>query len=138
MPWVKWDKILAPFDRGGLNVGILKAFNISLFLKWRWRYLLNPDDLWVAIIKSIHGNVFEKSLANCSSSWSSIVKVCTGAISKALIPADSFKLAVGNGRNISFWHGPWRGNIPLSYSFNRLYHLDVNQDDTIADKLTNR
>ncbi|XP_071687760.1 uncharacterized protein [Rutidosis leptorrhynchoides] len=37
MSWLKWDKVLASFDKGGLNVGSLKAFNLALLFKWRWR-----------------------------------------------------------------------------------------------------
>ncbi|GJY79192.1 hypothetical protein Tco_0484993 [Tanacetum coccineum] len=36
LAWVKWSNILASHDKGGLGVGSLKAFNMSLLLKWRW------------------------------------------------------------------------------------------------------
>ncbi|GKD78323.1 RNA-directed DNA polymerase, eukaryota, reverse transcriptase zinc-binding domain protein, partial [Tanacetum coccineum] len=47
--WVKWSNILASFDKGGLGVGSLKAFNVSLLYTWRWRLLKNPVALWVKV-----------------------------------------------------------------------------------------
>ncbi|GKC64656.1 hypothetical protein Tco_1097254, partial [Tanacetum coccineum] len=46
MAWIKWDNILASYEKGGLNIGSLKAFNLALFKKWRWRLVTNPDSLW--------------------------------------------------------------------------------------------
>ncbi|GJT75675.1 putative RNA-directed DNA polymerase, eukaryota, reverse transcriptase zinc-binding domain protein [Tanacetum coccineum] len=42
-------------DQGGLGVGSLKAFNLALLQKWRWRLVNKPELLWVRIIKAIHG-----------------------------------------------------------------------------------
>nr|GEU28692.1 RNA-directed DNA polymerase, eukaryota, reverse transcriptase zinc-binding domain protein [Tanacetum cinerariifolium] len=33
LAWVKWDNVLASFDKGGLGVGSLKAFNLALLQK---------------------------------------------------------------------------------------------------------
>ncbi|GJR50623.1 gypsy type transposase [Tanacetum coccineum] len=41
---------------GGLGVGSLMAFNISMLLKWRWRLLSSSGSLWVKVVKSIHGD----------------------------------------------------------------------------------
>ncbi|GJX69706.1 putative RNA-directed DNA polymerase, eukaryota, reverse transcriptase zinc-binding domain protein [Tanacetum coccineum] len=40
---------LASLDKGCLGVGSLKAFNMSLLLKWRWRLFHNPNALWVLV-----------------------------------------------------------------------------------------
>ncbi|GKB45483.1 putative RNA-directed DNA polymerase, eukaryota, reverse transcriptase zinc-binding domain protein [Tanacetum coccineum] len=45
LAWVKWSPILAPLEKGGLGVGSLKAFNLSLLLKWRWRLMNDPSAL---------------------------------------------------------------------------------------------
>nr|GFA60181.1 RNA-directed DNA polymerase, eukaryota, reverse transcriptase zinc-binding domain protein [Tanacetum cinerariifolium] len=37
LSWVKWSNTLASFDKGGLGVGSLSAFNKALLLKWRCR-----------------------------------------------------------------------------------------------------
>ncbi|GJV59803.1 PH, RCC1 and FYVE domains-containing protein 1 isoform X1 [Tanacetum coccineum] len=56
LAWVKWSSILASLDKGGPSVGSLKAFNMSLLLKWRWRLFHNPNALWVHVVKAIHGD----------------------------------------------------------------------------------
>ncbi|XP_071695630.1 uncharacterized protein [Rutidosis leptorrhynchoides] len=114
MSWVKWDKVLASFENGGLNTGSLKAFNIALVLKWKWRYLTKPDDLWVKIIKSIHGQSFDKVQDNYPSVWSNIVSTSFKHTTNGNIPANLFSLQVGNGANISFWNDLWCGNDTLA------------------------
>nr|GEY76300.1 hypothetical protein [Tanacetum cinerariifolium] len=47
LSWVKWSNTLASFDKGGLGVGSLSAFNKALLLKWRWRLFNFPNSLWV-------------------------------------------------------------------------------------------
>ncbi|XP_071720759.1 uncharacterized protein [Rutidosis leptorrhynchoides] len=137
MAWVKWGKVLAPLDHGGLSIGSLKAFNVALILKWKWRYLTKNDELWVTIIKSIHGSNFDQVATSCSSIWSNIVSSCAKHCSNDNLPTDLFRLQVGNGNSISFWHDKWCGNETLAIRYNRLYHLDVNKNDTVADKLRN-
>ncbi|GKD28663.1 hypothetical protein Tco_1239441, partial [Tanacetum coccineum] len=53
--WVKWDVVLNSKDNGGFGIGSLKAFNQALLYKWRWRFINNPDAIWVKAIQSIHG-----------------------------------------------------------------------------------
>ncbi|XP_071714738.1 uncharacterized protein [Rutidosis leptorrhynchoides] len=128
---------MASYDNGGLNVGSLKAFNIALINKWRWHYLTNPGDFWVSIIKSIHGNNFDSILGNQSSPWASIVSTYLHSVRSNFLPTDCYKLNVGNGRNIHFWPDSWCGVEKLSTHFNRLFHLDTNKDDYLADKWVN-
>ncbi|GJZ03678.1 ALP1-like protein isoform X1 [Tanacetum coccineum] len=42
MAWVKWPIILNSFDKGGLNIGSLKAFNLALLQKWRLEVASSP------------------------------------------------------------------------------------------------
>ena len=55
LSWVKWNDILASYEKGGLNVGSLYAFNLALLQKWRWRFFTGGDCAWVRVICSIHG-----------------------------------------------------------------------------------
>nr|KAJ0209961.1 hypothetical protein LSAT_V11C400220670 [Lactuca sativa] len=52
--WVSWEKIISPKDLGGLEVGSLRSFNISLIMKWWWRYRSEPNSIWNQIIQGIH------------------------------------------------------------------------------------
>ncbi|GJU87889.1 RNA-directed DNA polymerase, eukaryota, reverse transcriptase zinc-binding domain protein [Tanacetum coccineum] len=55
MAWIKWDNVLAPLEYGGLGIGSLLSFNFALLQKWRWRFVNHSNQLWVKLIKSIHG-----------------------------------------------------------------------------------
>ncbi|GJW99920.1 hypothetical protein Tco_0183834 [Tanacetum coccineum] len=35
LAWIKWKNVLSSYDIGGLNIGGLKAFNLSIIQKWR-------------------------------------------------------------------------------------------------------
>ncbi|GKA96277.1 hypothetical protein Tco_0818372 [Tanacetum coccineum] len=44
---------------------------------------------------------------------------------------------VGNGASIRFWKDSWNGNGPLMSRFNRLYHLDANEECLLSDRSVN-
>ncbi|XP_022007306.1 uncharacterized protein LOC110906491 [Helianthus annuus] len=52
--WVKWEKIVASKDFGGLSIGNIRDLNLALLVKWWWRLKMEPENLWVKVIKSIH------------------------------------------------------------------------------------
>ncbi|MCI22352.1 putative non-LTR retroelement reverse transcriptase [Trifolium medium] len=41
--WVKWRVVCQEKKNGGLGVRDLKAVNLSLLMKWRWRLLQRED-----------------------------------------------------------------------------------------------
>ncbi|GJU81563.1 putative RNA-directed DNA polymerase, eukaryota, reverse transcriptase zinc-binding domain protein, partial [Tanacetum coccineum] len=53
--WLNWDSVLNERDKGGLGISSLKASNLALLYKWRWRFMNDHDSKWVKVIKSIHG-----------------------------------------------------------------------------------
>ncbi|GJW27228.1 RNA-directed DNA polymerase, eukaryota, reverse transcriptase zinc-binding domain protein [Tanacetum coccineum] len=93
MAWVKWPIILNSFDKGGLNIGSLKAFNLALLQKWRWRMFSSPNDLWVKVVKAFHGHEGGFDNNGCS-----------------------FK--VGYGTRIRFWKDIWVGEAPIFIRLN--------------------
>lgn len=56
MVWIKWESVLAPMEKDGLGIGILKAFNQSLLQKWMWQLINNDYILLVRLIKTIDGD----------------------------------------------------------------------------------
>nr|XP_043639733.1 uncharacterized protein LOC122610841 [Erigeron canadensis] len=54
MHWISWNIVMASKVHGGLNIGSLHALNRGLLLKWRWRYVTNPNALWVSVVNNIH------------------------------------------------------------------------------------
>ncbi|GJT56005.1 RNA-directed DNA polymerase, eukaryota, reverse transcriptase zinc-binding domain protein, partial [Tanacetum coccineum] len=69
--WVKWPIILNSFDKGGLNIGSLKAFNLALLQKWRWRMFSSLNDLWVKVVKAFHGHEggFDNNGCSFNGTW---------------------------------------------------------------------
>ncbi|GJW06190.1 RNA-directed DNA polymerase, eukaryota, reverse transcriptase zinc-binding domain protein [Tanacetum coccineum] len=124
---------------GGLGVGSLKAFNNSLLLKWRWRLLHNPSALWVEVLKSIHGNEAGIELKGCQTNglWARIVGTIYHLHSSGYVPLYSLRYQVGDGSMIRFWKDTWLGDAPLCSRFNRLFHLEKNQNCLIRDRIVN-
>ncbi|GJY67261.1 RNA-directed DNA polymerase, eukaryota [Tanacetum coccineum] len=53
--WIKWEKVLASKDKGGLGVSSLFALNRGLLIKWVWRFFNKESSLWKKVIVAIHG-----------------------------------------------------------------------------------
>ncbi|GJS72037.1 RNA-directed DNA polymerase, eukaryota [Tanacetum coccineum] len=53
--WVKWNKVLASKEKGGLGVSSFYALNRALLFKWVWRFRTQQLALWTKVIKWIHG-----------------------------------------------------------------------------------
>ncbi|GJY34547.1 hypothetical protein Tco_0419016 [Tanacetum coccineum] len=139
MAWFKWENVMFSFDKGGLGIGSLKAFNLALLQKWRWRFVNNPDSLWVRVIKVIHGGEAGLDLkgCNCNGVWSSIVSSYAMLHEHNILPINTLCRKVGDGSSIRFWKDNWNGNGPLMLRFNRLCHLDVNTDCLLLDRRIN-
>ncbi|GJS66678.1 hypothetical protein Tco_0681242 [Tanacetum coccineum] len=79
--WVRWQKILADKKDGGLGIRSIKAKNMSLLGKWRWRYLNETGALWRKVISKIHGSDggFEAVSGSRQKGgvWSSIIGCCS-------------------------------------------------------------
>ena len=123
MAWIKWESVLASLDKGGLGVGSLKAFNLALLLKWRWRFVNNPNALWTRLIKAIHGDQagFDFKACKTQGVWDKIVGSINHLHSSGVIPHGSFKIKVGDGSNVQFWMDTWLGDVPLEVRYNRLF-----------------
>lgn len=52
---VKWDKVIHPKSRGGLDIRDLGMHNNFLLMKWLWRYASTDSSLWKEVIKAKHG-----------------------------------------------------------------------------------
>ncbi|GJX15971.1 RNA-directed DNA polymerase, eukaryota, reverse transcriptase zinc-binding domain protein [Tanacetum coccineum] len=123
----------------GLNIGRLKAFNLSLLQKWRWRLFTSPNDLWVKVVKAFHGHEggFDNNGCSFKGTWANIVGSSNFLHSKGIILNNSFRFNVGCGTRIRFWKDIWVGEAPLSIRYNRLYRLDLDKDCLIIDRIIN-
>ncbi|GKA12988.1 hypothetical protein Tco_0692534 [Tanacetum coccineum] len=55
LAWIKWKDVPSSYDNGDLNIDSLKAFNLALLQKWRWRLLSYKNAPWVKVIKALYG-----------------------------------------------------------------------------------
>ncbi|GKE43267.1 RNA-directed DNA polymerase, eukaryota, reverse transcriptase zinc-binding domain protein, partial [Tanacetum coccineum] len=106
--WIKWTNVLSSFDKGGLGVGSLKSFSLTILQKWRWRFPSYPNSLWVQVIKALHGN--------------------EGGF-------DHHRFGCGN--LVCFWKDIWIGDSPLHIRFNRFFLLEQDKDCLIRDRFSN-
>nr|GEU90857.1 protein-tyrosine sulfotransferase-like [Tanacetum cinerariifolium] len=135
-----WFQVLSSFEKGGLQIGSLMAFNLALLQKWRWRLLSSPHNMWVNIIKALHGQEGGLNNQGCgfNGTWSRIIGTSNFLHSKGIIPLNSFCFKVGCGTRVRFWKDIWIGNSPLHTRYNRLlYRLDQDKDCLIIDRIVN-
>ncbi|GKB52080.1 RNA-directed DNA polymerase, eukaryota, reverse transcriptase zinc-binding domain protein [Tanacetum coccineum] len=111
LAWVKWPTVLASLGKGGLGIGSLKLFNLTLIQKRRWRFFSNPNALWVNVIRSLLGHEGGFDHAGCSTK--------------------------GCGSIIRFWKDLWIGDSPLYLRYNRLFRLEQDKDYLIIDRIHN-
>lgn len=129
---VKWEVVSRPRNLGGLAVGNIITRNIALLGKWLWRFPLERDSLWHSVIKSRYGMQ--------GNGWDSQIGIRASArcprkfISQGLPRFLSHcSFVVGNGERIHFWEDVWKGDIPLSDRFPRLYSLSRAHNSSILD-----
>nr|GEZ21548.1 cysteine-rich receptor-like protein kinase [Tanacetum cinerariifolium] len=137
--WVKWDNILFDANLGGLGVGSIGAKNLSLFAKWKLRFLTETNALWRLVIKSFYGD--EGGFGSLAypagnkGAWSDITNAVLNIEVLFLAFKHSFQLKVFNGSNTLFWKDPWCGNeVRLKDLFPRLYALENDQDCKVKER----
>lgn len=68
--WVAWDTMQKSQRDDGMDFWDLHNFNISLLAKQAWNILLNPDSMWVRLLKSLYfprvSFLASKCKSNCS------------------------------------------------------------------------
>nr|GEY06819.1 NB-ARC domains-containing protein [Tanacetum cinerariifolium] len=94
-----WQILIDRFQKS------LKAFNLALLQKWRWRLFSSPNDMWVNVIKALHGQ-------------------------EGVLNNQGYSFNGGMRHSCSFLERYWIGDSPLHTRYNRLYRLD--QDSGIG------
>ncbi|KAL4565457.1 hypothetical protein LXL04_029553 [Taraxacum kok-saghyz] len=87
--WVSWEVVIAPRDQDGFGIGSLEAFNANLIMKWRWRFHLEPDSLWVTVIMALHqindNSPFSVNSLKGIGMWAKIVNSWRGLYEKGVV-----------------------------------------------------
>ncbi|GJZ23136.1 hypothetical protein Tco_0560595 [Tanacetum coccineum] len=109
--WVAWSKVVAPVKLGGLGIGSLKAFNLSLLFKWLWRWHTDEDALWYHTLHSIHGpnggDFLKYTSIFTKGSWYDILKACHDVNSLNIPFSSFFTRSIGEGVLVKFWDEEW-------------------------------
>ncbi|KAK2406586.1 hypothetical protein QL285_042301 [Trifolium repens] len=136
--WIKWDVVCQPKRLGGLGVRDIRAVNISLMAKWRWRLLTDDHVLWKEVLRGKYGDsaigrvvLGEECIPWFASTWWK--DICSIGVN---LDHNWFSQQVikkmGNGEQTSFWKDLWIGTVPLCEKFPRLYSISLQKEVSVA------
>ncbi|GKA81636.1 RNA-directed DNA polymerase, eukaryota, reverse transcriptase zinc-binding domain protein [Tanacetum coccineum] len=111
--WIKWNKVLALKDKGGIGISSFYALNRALLFKWVWRFHTQSSSLWAKVIKRIHGED-DKIGMNF---------------------VDHIHRKMGNGLDTYFWDDVWKGDIAFKHLYPRIYARVSIKKISVASKL---
>ncbi|GJV09532.1 RNA-directed DNA polymerase, eukaryota, reverse transcriptase zinc-binding domain protein [Tanacetum coccineum] len=137
--WVKWNKVLASKEKGGLGVSSFYALNRALLFKWVWRFCTQQSALWTKIIKGIHGEdgkIGKHVRSHHPSLWLDIVKEVQHIQRQGTDLMGFIHRKMGNGVDIRFWEDKWRGDNTFQSDFPRMYALETQKNISVALKLS--
>ena len=101
--WVKWSKVLAAKQYGGLGVSSFFALNRALLFKWVWRFISQDNSLWCRFITAAHGPQLQNRSSLPSSTWHVILREVHALKIQGIDLIYHCKKRVGNGLLTRFW-----------------------------------
>jgi hypothetical protein len=133
LSWIKWRVVCQGKNNGGLGVRDIKAVNLSLLMKWRWRLLdYNDVGLWKEVLVAKYGSQITRNASwiLASNSYLSFLwwkDLCDleGCVESKNWVVESVSRCLGNGRNTRFWMDKWVGDSLLCESFPRLFSIST-------------
>ncbi|GJX29134.1 RNA-directed DNA polymerase, eukaryota, reverse transcriptase zinc-binding domain protein [Tanacetum coccineum] len=135
--WIKWNKVLASKEKGGLGVSSFYALNRAPMFKWVWRFCTQGSSLWAKVIKGIHGADWKLDMYvnNCHPSiWLDIVREVKKLKNLGIDLLSFIHKKLRNGIVTSFWDDVWRGDATFKSLYPRLFALESSKSITIAMK----
>ncbi|KAJ0878040.1 putative reverse transcriptase zinc-binding domain-containing protein [Helianthus annuus] len=139
--WAAWDRVAGPIDKGGLGLSKLNHINISLLIKWGWRFKSEKENLWVRVIEAVHKSnsnldsfPIRKSLGGV---WFNIVNLLDNVLLDNKPIKDLFKGELGNGESIKFWLDSWLPGGPLKHRFPSLFELETKKECRVIERINN-
>ena len=133
---MRWEEVIKPKHKGGLEIGNLILGNKSLLVKWLWVFPRESEMLWHKVIESKYGmeeGVWwpcEVGNTTFRGPWKAI---------QGLLPVflDHAKLKLGNGGRIRFWEDAWGDSAPFKVKYPSLFTLSFLQNKPISEFLAN-
>ncbi|MCH79402.1 LINE-1 reverse transcriptase like [Trifolium medium] len=141
LSWIKWKMVCQDKNKGGLGVQDIKAVNLSLLMKWRWRLLLREDvGLWKEVLVAkygahiVHNAVWPSgAIPRMASLWWKDICDLEACVDSRNWVAEMITRSLGNGASTRFWSDKWIGDSLLSVKFPRLYSLSTQKEATVRD-----
>ncbi|GJU39538.1 RNA-directed DNA polymerase, eukaryota [Tanacetum coccineum] len=112
MSWVKWSRVLASKEKGGLGVSSFFALNRALMFKWVWRFRNDSNSLRSRFIKALHGEdgrLEKLSKLSHPSEWMNIVNELYMLKNQVMDLLSLMKKKVGNDLGYSLHRTPKDG-----------------------------
>ena len=125
----KWEMVSRPKDQGGLGIINTRLMNDCLLVKWIWKILQEPDELWFKMLKAKYmrdTDFFSAKSKGGSQFWQGLQKV------KHLFKWGA-NFTVGRGNNCSFWHDCWLHEVPLKIYYEDLYRMVSHPGCVVGD-----
>ncbi|RZB60409.1 Dual specificity protein kinase YAK1-like [Glycine soja] len=134
IPWVNWDIVCLPKNKGGLGIKDMSKFNEALIGKWGWDLANNQNQLWARVLMSKYGGwnalCYGRNSADCSPWWKDLRAVFQQQHSNSFI--NNMRWKVGDGVRIRFWKDKWReGDLTLQAKYPALYQVSTQQNHSI-------
>lgn len=122
---VRWDRVLASREEGGLGVGSLFSFNRAMMFRWWWIFYHSPNLLWARLVKYLYGpDGGCKSLPSrivSTGPWIGVMRMFIQLRDRGLDIRSLCPIRVGDGCYTSFWHDVWMGETSLATTFHRVF-----------------
>jgi hypothetical protein len=135
--WVKWADICKPKKEGGLGIKDVRLVNMSLLAKWRWKLLMEGDEVWKNVVVAKYGDEVLGNVALevrpgatlYSTWWKDLCRLDSGVGWLNQVA----KKKLGCGNSTKFWEDVWVGGQALNQRFPRLCSVSIQQDNLIQD-----
>lgn len=122
--WVHWDKIYRFIEEGGLEIRILKVFNIALLKKWEWKIEFEKSGLWFKTLLNIYGGSDDSIIIKdrgVFSWWKTLSQLNSGMRYSASIYSvrEAYKEHMSHIFNPSnlLWSKAWNKAVPLNVAY---------------------
>ncbi|GKD70144.1 hypothetical protein Tco_1324234 [Tanacetum coccineum] len=137
--WVKWSKVLASKEKGGLGVSSFYALNRALLFKWVWRFCTQGSLLWARVIKEIHGEDCKLGKHVNHSHlfiWLDIVREMEQLKNHDMNLIGFIHKKMGNGADTSFREDVWSDDGAFKSLYLRIYALETCKNVNVAVKMS--
>ncbi|MCH87610.1 putative non-LTR retroelement reverse transcriptase [Trifolium medium] len=119
----------------------LRAVNLALLGKWRWRILSGGQGIWRDILLARYGLLYPSphlggrpvGFRGSSYWWRdvSLLGGSTNSISDRF--SEGIGKKVGDGLLNYFWFEPWIGDTPLRVQYQRLFQVSEQRDSKVGE-----